>query len=86
MPNTVLTPGMETGTKLETLEMKRPVTIEDFFTLIEEAIKQPAGNMQVDYDPTLGYPTKIYIDYMLEVADDESSYQISEFEVIEKGR
>ncbi len=48
-------------------------TIEDLFARIEDAIAREAAMLVVSYDPELGYPTQIEIDYDLQVVDDEVS-------------
>ncbi|WP_341525340.1 DUF6174 domain-containing protein [Nostoc sp. UHCC 0302] len=46
-------------------------TIPKLFNIIKDAIARKAYNLTVKYDPTLGYPTQINIDYDSQIADDE---------------
>lgn len=52
-------------------------TIDDLFDLIESAIRDEAATLRVSYDPRLGYPTQITIDYDVETADDEMEIEAS---------
>lgn len=36
---------------------------------------------QVDYDPTLGFPTSLYIDLDAMIADEEDSYTIRDLKI-----
>ncbi len=46
-------------------------TVPRLFNLIKDAINRNAYNLDVKYNPTLGYPTQINIDYKSQVADEE---------------
>lgn len=46
-------------------------SVDDAFTIIEKAIKDHVDNLEVEYDTTYGYPTKISIDYNFMIADEE---------------
>lgn len=46
-------------------------SISDAFKIIEDAIKDNVDNLEVEYDKTYGYPTKISIDYNFMIADEE---------------
>lgn len=50
---------------------KKYNTIPKLFNVIRDAIARKAYNLTVKYDPTLGYPTQINIDYDSQIADDE---------------
>jgi hypothetical protein len=51
-------------------------TLDKVFDLITGAVKEKADRVEVEYDVTLGYPTKIMIDRSQAVADDEVFYAI----------
>ena len=53
-----------------------PKTIEELFNIIEQAIDRNADEISINYDTTLGYPTRIAIDYEKILADDEVTYTI----------
>ena len=46
---------------------------EQLFDAIQDAIDRNADNIDVEYDPTYGYPTSVYIDYDRRVSDEELS-------------
>lgn len=46
---------------------------EQLFDAIQDAIDRGADRIDVDYDPTYGYPTNVYIDYDRRVFDEELS-------------
>ena len=52
-------------------------TIEDLFDLVDEAVQMNAASLVVTYDPTLGYPTLISVDYRRDIADDEFTVRAS---------
>lgn len=52
-------------------------TIDGVFDDIQAAIDQDAAQIMVSYDPALGYPTQLFVDYSKQAADEELSLQIS---------
>jgi hypothetical protein len=54
-------------------------TIDELFDIIEDARRQDAASLVVDFDPTYGFPTRVSIDYHREMADDEIVYRASDF-------
>jgi hypothetical protein len=46
-------------------------TVDKLFGLIEDAIAREAASLAVSYDQERGYPTAIFIDYDLRMADEE---------------
>ncbi len=55
-------------------------TIEDLFALIAGGIAEGYHVLDVTYDPTLGYPTRIEIDQDVATVDDESLHTVSNVE------
>ncbi|MBE9205146.1 hypothetical protein IQ244_01060 [Nostoc sp. LEGE 06077] len=55
-------------------------TIPKLFGIIDDAITRKASSLTVKYDPQLGYPTQINIDYNQQVADEELFLTISNLE------
>ena len=53
-------------------------SVEGLFRLIEDAIDQRAARLVVQYDPTLGHPIVISIDWASDTVDDEVTYQVRE--------
>ena len=56
-------------------------TIDGLFDTIQKAFDQRAARVDVSYDPAMGYPVSIALDGATNVADDESSYTLSNFPV-----
>lgn len=52
----------------------QPKTVEELFTLIQNAIDNRAENITVSYDAELGYPTHVGIDQSYMIADEEIYY------------
>ncbi len=52
-------------------------TIDDLFSVIDEARKGKADKLSTSYDDNLGYPLEIEIDYDKRAIDDEVGYTIS---------
>ena len=67
-------PGYET--------FSRYATIDRIFSTLEAGLAGEAEEVTVTYDPTYGFPTEIYFDYIKAAADDELSLSVSEFEVL----
>lgn len=57
-------------------------TIEKVFALIEKAIADKAERVEVDYDAALGYPRRVTIDPVQQMADEESYYAIDNVEIL----
>ncbi len=64
------------GTPPEQMTAVRTVT--EVFDLIQDAFDREAAAVRVDYDPTLGYPRELYIDYSERIADEEQSITLSD--------
>jgi hypothetical protein len=54
--------------------------VEGLFALVQRAIDENAETLTVEYDPVLGYPKAIGIDYRKQIADDEFTVLLSSFE------
>lgn len=54
-------------------------TISELFDVIKDARNQNAAKITTDFDPNLGYPLSIDIDYIKNAVDDEVSYLISDY-------
>ena len=53
-------------------------TVNGLFDVVEEA-GQEASQVSVSYDAEYGFPDKIDLDFILQVADDELHYSVREF-------
>jgi len=54
------------------------LTVEEIFAELDRAIDE-ASSYTVEYDPELGFPSNVFIDWSERIADEESSYEITEF-------
>ncbi len=61
------------------------LTIDGLFTVVSQArgSSPPADNVTVSYDERYGYPQRISIDQFVDAVDDEISYTVSDFQVLE---
>jgi hypothetical protein len=57
-------------------------TLEKLFDTIAEAVAGQAQTLEVQYDPTYGYPASIYVDPEELVADDEVGYDVANFQIL----
>jgi len=73
----------ETGEPIEDDRLVLMRTIDELFTLLDDAWKEDAHRVQVEYDPEYGYPADLWIDYSENVADEELGYQVTEFTVVD---
>ncbi|MCA9185546.1 MAG: DUF6174 domain-containing protein [Pirellulaceae bacterium] len=71
--------GMITAvTDADTLQPLDPelfLTVDGLFAELQRAIDYPAFDIQAQFDSNLGYPTSFFVDYVLEIADEEMSYR-----------
>ena len=51
-------------------------TIDGLFDLVQDAYDRDAHEVQVDFDPGRGYPTRIWIDYVEMMADEEMGFTL----------
>lgn len=57
-------------------------TVEEMFELIASAIVRRAHQFDVEYDPVLGYPTLVSLDFDETVVDDELVIHVTELEIV----
>jgi len=67
---------LDSGIGIDTELFSYIPTIPDLFDLIEDAVGRPMARFFASYDPSLGYPTRIELDYAAEAVDDESTIVI----------
>ena len=64
------------------LDTFRPhATIESLFDLVDSAISRRVYSLEVQYDPTYGFPASIIINPSRLVMDDETGYYVTNLEV-----
>lgn len=52
-------------------------TVDELFDLIEDARERDPAVLEVSYHPRYGYPTRIYVDYSAQTADEELGFTLS---------
>ena len=75
--------SVETGEAVDPQYFQQYNTIPKLFNVIQDAIKDDAFSLNVRYDPRLGYPTQINIDYDSQIADEEIYLTIENLEEIQ---
>jgi hypothetical protein len=63
--------------------LKSTLTINQAFQLINKAIEHNAYKLDVRYDKTYGYPTKLFVDIDSRLADDTQDIEILNFQILE---
>ena len=74
---------VSTGLPVEHMPIDAWLTVEDLFAAVEQAILGDADELQVTYDPELGYPEFVFIDREEMAIDEEMGYQVFDLEVIQ---
>lgn len=75
--------SVATGQPVSADLFKEYDTVPKLFNVIKDAIARKASSLTVEYNSTLGYPTKINIDYNAQIADEELYLTVENFEVIQ---
>ena len=70
---------VSTGLPLESNLVSSYGDVERLFRLIDDAIAAHAASIRATYDPVLGYPADVFIDYARNVADEESGFRVTSF-------
>jgi hypothetical protein len=78
-PTDVILDGEPTDIGSKRLE-GLPLTVNDLFERIDEAHAKDAVEVDVTYDPDLGYPAHLYVDISRNAADEEIDYTVTSFE------
>ncbi|NOT08654.1 MAG: hypothetical protein HOP28_10675 [Gemmatimonadales bacterium] len=74
---------LDNNNSVEAALLTYVTTIPDLFDLIEDALGRKAAYFSAMYDPILGYPTRIDIDYSATTADDELTITVRDLAVLE---
>ncbi|MBW4561987.1 MAG: hypothetical protein KME32_12690 [Mojavia pulchra JT2-VF2] len=74
--------SVATGKPVDPELFKQYSTLAKLFNVIEDAIAKKASSLTVQYNPQLGYPTQINIDYSAQMADEELYLTIEKLEKI----
>lgn len=51
-------------------------SVSGLFDVLQEALDTGADEIEVTWDPVLGYPREFFIDYQVNVADEEQGYAV----------
>ena len=70
---------VESGKTPEHDGFGRYVTVDGLFAVIQEGIDRKASRITVSYDPGLGYPKDVSIDYVANMADEEYAFTAANF-------
>jgi hypothetical protein len=62
----------------QALDTRYVSSIESLFDFIERGIANHSAVLDVTYDPTLGYPSRIVSDGSVNIADDEVTYEVGD--------
>ena len=71
---------LEDGTVVPEPDPSEYPTVTGLFDILEEAVDQEAHSINVTWDPTFGFPTTFFIDYSLNIADEELGYDVRAFQ------
>jgi hypothetical protein len=71
-------PGTDPGYE----NFTRYATMDRIFSSLEAGLSGDADEVTVTYDPTHGFPSEIYFDYIKDAVDDELTLTVSAFEVL----
>jgi hypothetical protein len=61
-------------------------TIEELFVELDQLIRGDPHLLEVEYDPTFGFPARVQVDIEERVADEEFSYTVTGFTAEQAGR
>ena len=64
------------------LPLQYSVRITDVFDALISAASLRAKRIEADYDPRLGFPTRVWIDPVIDAYDDELGVTITDFRVL----
>ena len=70
---------VESGKTPEHDGFGRYVTVDGLFAVIQEGIDRKASRITVSYDPEIGYPKDVSIDYVANMADEEYAFTAANF-------
>jgi hypothetical protein len=70
---------LETGEPVPEMFAQYYLTVDELFDFVADAISRKAHRIDVTYDATWGYPTKISIDYIEAAIDEEMAFEASSF-------
>ncbi|UTW46519.1 hypothetical protein KFE80_06505 [bacterium SCSIO 12696] len=72
---------LDSGTMVSAQVLKSLRTVDQWFAYIRKGQEKPFHQLEVSYDPKLGYPTRIYGDINARIADDEQTVTLSDLAI-----
>lgn len=72
-----------TGDRAEA-EQRGRLTVEEVFVTVEDAFERDAAFVEVAYEPALGFPAHVFVDYHREVIDEELILTLTAFERLDR--
>ena len=63
-------------------DLEKYGTVEKQFAFIRAALREQPYRVEIEYDPVLGYPRRVYIDPKPYTADEEYGFAIEAFSVL----
>lgn len=73
---------VETGEPVrEPLEASFP-DVDGLFEFLADAFRSDPHSIEIDYDPELGFPTRSFVDFRENVADEEQGHRVLELEIV----
>jgi uncharacterized protein DUF6174 len=68
---------LDDGTPADTALFRDELTLDRLFASLHQALARQPATFAAQYEPTLGYPMQVSIDYSLTTADDEFFLTVS---------
>ena len=72
----------EDGTAVARERWDQYLTVEQVFASIEDALDESAASVRVAYDPSLGYPRDVFIDFNEMIADEELGFTVENLSAV----
>jgi uncharacterized protein DUF6174 len=69
---------VDDGTSVSAERLADLPTIDGLFDLLDDALDRNAASIEVEFDAALGFPTRINIDFQMQVIDEERSYNAAD--------
>lgn len=60
--------------------------VDTLFEFLADAFRDGAHTVEVEFDPELGFPTRSFVDFRAEVADEEEGHRVIGLEIVRPER
>ncbi|WP_025409739.1 DUF6174 domain-containing protein [Gemmatirosa kalamazoonensis] len=71
-----------TGTPVDARFDESFPTVEALFAFVDDAIRRRAAQITTRYDARFGYPSNVFVDYVVNVADEENGFVVDAFRAV----